>query len=243
MRVMMKAVVNEGGASNAYVAGYDVGGKTGTSEKVAEMQATGQRGLYIASFLGFAPIDDPEIAVLVMIDEPHGDSYYGGTVAAPVAAEIFKDILPYLGYEPQYTPEELESFAVKVPNLTGKTTDEARTELRQLGFNLKVVGEGESILSQLPVSGEKLSKGGTVIVYTEENADNVSMVSVPDFTGMTTSEVTASAASVGINVKCSGNTNTGSVTVAYDQDIAHGTEVAAGTTVTVYFRDNTSVDL
>ena len=243
MRLMMKAVVNEGGASNAYVAGYDVGGKTGTSEKVAEMQATGQKGLYIASFLGFAPIDDPEIAVLVMIDEPHGDSYYGGTVAAPVAAEIFKDILPYLGYEPQYTPEELESFAVKVPDLAGKTIEEARTELTKLGFTLKVVGKGESVLSQLPLSGEKLSKGGTVIAYTDDNANNVTMTTVPDFTGMTTSEVNSAAASAGINVRYSGNTNTGSVTIAYDQDIPHGTEIAVGSTVTVYFRDNTSVDL
>ncbi len=243
MRVMMKAVVNEGGASNAYVAGYDVGGKTGTSEKVAEMQATGEKGLYIASFLGFAPIDDPEIAVLVMIDEPHGDSYYGGTVAAPVAAEIFKDILPYLGYEPQYTDEELESFAVKVPELKGKNTSEAKTALSELGLGIKIVGEGETVLSQLPVAGETLNKGGTVIVYTDEESTAVERVIVPDFTGMTPSEASLAASNAGVNVKYSGNTTSATTIVAYDQDVAQGTEVTAGTTITVYFRDTSSVDL
>ncbi len=243
IRTMMKAVVNEGGASNAYVAGYDVGGKTGTSEKVAEMQASGEKGLYIASFLGFAPIDDPEIAVLVMIDEPHGDSYYGGTVAAPVAAEIFKDILPYLGYEPQYTDAELESFAIKVPNISGKTLEDAKAELSALGFTVKVVGEGDTVLSQLPVNGETLNKGGTVIVYTEEDQDAMSMAMVPDFTGMTPTEANVAASSAGINIKYSGNTTASSTTVAYDQDISAGSEVVVGTTVTVYFRDTSSVDL
>ena len=242
IRIMMKAVVTEGGASNAYVAGYDVGGKTGTSEKVAEMQSTGKKE-YIASFLGFAPIEDPEIAVLVMIDEPHGSSYYGGTVAAPVAAEIFKDILPYLGYEPQYTDEELKSFAIKVPDVTNKSVSDAKNDLFALGFNVKVVGEGDKVLSQLPAGGEKLNKGGTVIVYTDDSNGGNTMVRVPDFTGMNPSEANAAASAAGLNIKYSGNTNTSSVTIAYDQDIAKNTEVSAGTTVTVFFRDTSSVDL
>ncbi len=242
IRVMMKAVVNEGGASNAYVAGYDVGGKTGTSEKVAEMQASGEKGLYIASFLGFAPIDDPEIAVLVMIDEPHGDSYYGSAVAAPVAAEIFKDVLPYLGYEPQYTEEELENLAVKVPNLNGKTVDEAKEALSALGLSANVVGQGEKVLSQLPVSGETLNKGGSVIIYTEENKDVETMVQVPSFIGMTHSEAKTRAKEVGLNIMYSGNTTASSATIAYDQDVAADTEVSVGSTVVVYFRDTSSAD-
>lgn len=242
IREMLKAVVNDGGASNAYVAGYDVGGKTGTSEKVAEMQATGERGLYIASFLGFAPIDDPEIAVLVMIDEPRGANHFGGTVAAPVAAEIFKDILPYLGYEPQYTEEELEKLAVKVPELSGKTLQDAKNELAELGLVARIEGGGETVLKQLPAFGETLNKGGKVILYTEETDDIVTVTNVPDFKGMTPVEANTAASGAGINIIYSGNTSSGNTTKAYDQSITAGTEVKIGCSVTVYFRDESSID-
>lgn len=241
IREMMKAVVTDGGANNAYVAGFDVGGKTGTSEKVNEMQTTGEK-TYIASFLGVAPINDPEIAVLIMIDEPRGDSYYGGTVAAPVGAEIFKDILPYLGYEPQYTEEELESFAVKIPSLEGKTVVAAQSELQAAGLTVNVIGSGETVLKQLPAAGESLNKGGTVIVYTEEQSDTGTTTRVPNFVGLTPEEATVVAKEVGLNLKFSGNTSSGSVVKVYDQNIAAGNEVAVGTAVTVHFRDNTSVD-
>ncbi len=242
IREMLKAVVTDGGASNAYVAGYDIGGKTGTSEKVAEMQATGQKGLYIASFLGFAPIENAELAVLVMIDEPRGASHYGGTVAAPVAAEIFKEILPYLGYEPQYTQEELNKFAVKVPDLTGKTASQAKSALSAIGLNINVVGSGEKIVSQLPAYGETLNKGGTVIVYTEEGESIKTSVTVPNFKGLTQSEASSLAQSSGLNIKYSGNTTSGNSSKAYDQSIPKGTEVSAGTTITIYFRDESSID-
>ncbi len=242
LREMLKAVVTDG-VRNAYVAGYDIGGKTGTSEKVAEMQATGESGLYIASFLGFAPIDNPEIAVLVMVDEPRGDSHYGSAVSAPVAAEVFKDILPYLGYEPQYTEEELENYAIKVPELNNKTLSEAKSALDALGLNIKIVGSGDTVLKQLPVYGETLSKGGSVIVYTEETDSSDTVTTVPDFTGMTAGEANTAAYGAGLNIKYSGNTGSNSLhTRAYDQDIAKGTEVTIGTTVTVYFREATTSD-
>jgi stage V sporulation protein D (sporulation-specific penicillin-binding protein) len=236
----MKAVVTDGGANNAYVAGFDVGGKTGTSEKINEMQATGEK-LYIASFLGVAPIDDPELAVLVLIDEPHGNSHYGGTVAAPVAAEIFKDILPYLGYEPQYTEEELKSFAVKVPNLDGKTVLDAKTELQSLGLTYTVVGEGESVLKQLPEAGESLNKGGNVILYTEETEGMATVTVVPNFIGMTYEEAKNAATQAGVNLKNSGVISSQSAVRVYDQNIQSGSEVAIGTTVTIHFRDESAV--
>ena len=237
IREMMKSVVNDGGASNAYVAGYDVGGKTGTSEKVAEMQATGER-LYIASFIGVAPIDDPEIAVLVMIDEPHGSSHFGGAVAAPVGAEILEDVLPYLGYEPQYSEEELDNFAIRVPDVSGKNVAEAKTQINNLGLSVRVIGSGEKVLSQLPASGQTLYKNGTVILYTENGTTTDAMVTMPNFKGMTPSEANNAASSLGLNIKYSGNITSGSGSQkAYDQDVEAGKEVAAGTTVTVYFRD------
>ena len=240
LREILKAVV-EKGVKNAYVAGYDVGGKTGTSEKVAESQATGEK-VYISSFMGFAPIDDPEVAVLVMIDEPRGDTHFGSTVAAPVASEILSDILPYLGYEPQYTEEELKSFAIKVPELTGKTAEEAKTEIEKLGLTAKIVGDGETVIKQLPMFGETINKGGRVIIYTTETDGSEIMTTVPDFTGMTVGEANTAASGAGINIKYSGNTASNAKAKAYDQDIKPKTEVELGTTITVYFRETTTSD-
>ncbi|MBQ1187051.1 MAG: PASTA domain-containing protein, partial [Clostridia bacterium] len=224
------------------VAGYEVGGKTGTSEKVAEMQATGVKGLYISSFMGFAPIDNPEIAVLVMIDEPRGDTHFGSTVAAPVASEIMRELLPYLGYEPQYTEEELDMFAIKVPNLVDKTVEAAKAEASALGLGVRIVGNGETVLKQLPVFGETISKDGRIIIYTTEDETAETVTTVPDFTGMTVGEASSAASGAGLNIKFSGNTTSSSTARAYDQDIEVNTEVTIGTTVTVYFREATTSD-
>ena len=240
IREMLKAVVTDGGASNAYVAGYDIGGKTGTSEKVAEMQATGEK-LYIASFIGIAPIEDPEIAVLVMIDEPHGSSHFGGAVAAPVGAEILEDVLPYLGYEPQYSEDELNRFAIRVPAVEGQNIAEAKTQINNLGLSVRVVGSGEKVLKQLPASGQTLYKNGTVILYTESGTSTETTVKAPDFKGMTPAEANNASSSLGLNIKYSGNTTSGTQK-AYDQDVEAGTQVAVGTTVTVYFRDENVIE-
>lgn len=241
LREMLKAVI-ENGVKNGRVAGYDIGGKTGTSEKVAEMNATGENGLYIASFMGFAPIDDPEIAVLVMIDEPRGSLHMGSAVAAPVASEIFTDILPYLGYEPQYSEEELKNFAIKVPNLVNKTVEEAKKELADLGLSVKVIGDKETVIKQLPIYGETISKDGRVIIYSTEEEGAETIVKVPDFTGMTVGQASTAAYGAGLNIKLSGNTASGSAAIAYDQDIEKNTEVTIGTTVTVYFREASTTD-
>ena len=241
LREMLKSVI-EDGVKNGQVAGYDIGGKTGTSEKVAEMNATGESGLYIASFMGFAPIDDPEIAVLVMIDEPRGSLHMGSAVAAPVASEIFTDILPYLGYEPQYSEEELKNFAIKVPNLVNKTVEEAKKELADLGLTVTVIGDKETVIKQLPLYGETISKGGRVIIYSTEEENAETIVKVPDFTGMTVGQASTAAYGAGLNIKLSGNTASGSAAIAYAQDIEKNTEAKIGTTVTVYFREASTTD-
>ena len=244
IRTMLQAVVEDGGASNAKVAGYNIGGKTGTSEKVAEMNASGEEGLYIASFVGFAPIEDPEIAVLVMIDEPKGQSYYGSAVAAPVAAEIFGDILPYLGYEPQYSEEEIKDFAISVPEVTGFSVTEAKSKIAEVGLSIRIVGSGEKVLKQIPAAGQSLSRNSTVIVYTENSENSQSNVLVPNFINMTAAEVNSAAAKAGINVELSGNlSNSAEATRAYKQSIDAGTEVEQGSVVTVYFRDSGYADM
>ena len=147
-----------------------------------------------------------------------------------------------MGYEPQYTEEELKNFAVKVPNLTNKTVEDAKKELSNLGLTVKVVGDGENVIKQLPVFGETLNKDGRVIIYTTETEDVDTITTVPDFSGMTVGEANTAAYGAGLNIKYSGNTTSGSGARAYDQDIKANTEVTLGTTVTIYFREATSSD-
>ncbi len=236
---MMEKVVSEGGGKNAYVAGYQICGKTGTSQKVAEMLSTGQSGLYVASFCGVAPANDPEIAVLVLLDEPHGSAYYGGTISAPVAGQIFADILPYLGYEPQYTESELASLSVNVPNVTGKTLAQAKTSLNSENLTYKVIGDGDTVIRQLPESSKSIKSGGLVVLYTSE--EEAKTVNVPNFSGMTVSQVNSAASAAGVNVEFSGNIK-GAGTKAYKQSVAAGTNVELGTVVSVYFRDDDTGD-
>ncbi len=240
LRSLMTYVVNEGGGKNGYVAGYSVAGKTGTSEKVAEMLARDERGLYIASYCTVAPADDPEIAILVLLDEPHGDAYYGGTISAPVGAQILGDVLPYLGYEPQYSEEELKRLAISVPGVVGDEIQSAKNKITAAGLTYKVVGNGEKVTSQLPESTQSLYNGGVVVLYTQEAAETTK-ATVPNLTGLTMTQATTAAARSNINVQFSGNTKGSSV--SYRQSIKTGTEVEGGTIVTVYFRDNNTGDI
>lgn len=241
LRVTLEGVVN-GGAKNAYVAGYRTGGKTGTSQKIDKINETKQSRLYIASYVGLAPIENPEIAVLVLLDEPTAGSIYGGTISAPVASAIFAEILPYMGYEPQYSEEELAKRVISVPSVIGKSVDEAKSRITNSNLIYKVVGNGESVVSQLPSSNDTLYAGGLVIIYTDEESAESLTTTMPDFSGKTTSEVNAIAVEAGINVKFSGNTLSSANTLAYSQSIKAGQTVSTGTSVTVYFRDSTVTD-
>ncbi len=244
VRYLMEQVVESGGGKNAYISGYRIGGKTGTSQKVTEMLQTGQKGLYVASFCGVAPINDPEIAVLVMIDKPMGDSIYGGTISAPVAGNILAEILPYLGYEPNYTEAELDAMAVKVPNVVGTTLDEAKAQLNAKKFSIKVIGDGDKVVAQFPESTQSIYTGGTVLIYTTEaSADSPQMTTVPNMKNLTVSGVNELAKQYGINVVYSGNVYSSDATVAsYKQSLEAGLKVEKGTVVTVYFRSEDYVE-
>lgn len=165
MRELLEAVVAEGTGKRAYVAGLHIGGKTATSEKLPR-----RSGRYIASFLGFAPASDPQVMVLVMIDEPEG-IYYGGTIAAPVAGEILENILPYLGIVPDYSEKELAEFSlnkVAVPDFTGKGVKEAKTEFAAYSQGeLYLIGEGERVKEQFPLPGEQVNENSDLILYLE----------------------------------------------------------------------------
>lgn len=239
MRTMLEYVV-QNGAKNGIVSGYRVGGKTGTSQKMSKILSTGNSHLYIGSYVGIAPIDDPEIAVFVMLDEPTGANYYGGLISAPVGSKIMTDILPYMGFEPQYTAEELEKISVSVPDVTGEEISAAKQRINSSKLSYKVIGNGEKVLKQLPEAGNSVYNGGMVILYTEESDSQTT--TVPNLTGLTINEVNSKAASAGINVEFSGNITSNTV-LSYAQDIKEGETVSLGQIVTVYFRDEASADM
>lgn len=232
----MEQVSTKGTAKNSYVAGYRVAGKTGTSDVLASGGATGQ---YIASFAGCAPANDPEISIIIVVNEPQGQTG-GGAVAAPVAAEVIEKTLTYLNVERQYNDSEKENLDVEVPNLTGKTVSEARTMLNESGLKIKIVGEGDTVVSQMPAYSQYIPNDGVVVVYTQENIAK-SKVVVPDFTGMTVSQVNYEAANLGLNVRITGNSLSAAGLTAYRQSTPAGKEVESGSTLTVYFRTTSGV--
>lgn len=232
--------VSENGAKNSLVAGYNIGAKTGTSQKVSKILQTGDKRLYIGSCATVAPIEKPEIAVFVMLDEPKGEKYYGGAISAPVNSKIMADILPYLGFEPSYTEEQLQKLAITVPDTVGSAIADAKGKITTQKLEYKVVGSGEKVVRQLPAAGSKVISGGVVILYTEDGAE-VTKATVPNFKGLSATEVNAVAARAGVNVEFSGNTSTGGLK-AYKQSVEAGKEVDAGTVITVYFSDDNVVD-
>lgn len=239
MRELLEFVINNG-AKNGIVAGYRVGGKTGTSQKLSKILATGDKSLYIGSYVGIAPIDDPQIAVLVMLDEPKGERYYGGAICAPVGAQVMGEVLPYLGYEPQYTEEQLKKLAVNVPNTVGDDIATAKGKITTAKLTYRVVGTGTTVTSQLPEEGSRVYNGGTVILYTDGSESETS--TVPNLVGLTATEANTAAVKSGLNIEFSGNT-TSSGLKAYKQSIKEGTQVPSGTIITVYFLDESTIDM
>ena len=239
MRTLLEYVV-QNGAKNGIVAGYRVGGKTGTSQKMVKIVETGNRGYYIGSYVGIVPINEPQIAVYVMLDEPTGGSYYGGVISAPVGSRVMSDILPYLGIEPQYSEAELKNISISVPDVTTKPVLDAKKALSSVGLSYKVVGTGETVLRQHPASGNAVFRGGTVVLYTQESEAQTTVV--PDLLHKTANEVNTAAAAANINVEFSGNTSSAALK-SYRQSVNAGEIVPIGQVVTVYFRDEDTVDL
>ena len=225
----LEGVVSEGSGKNAYVKGFRVAGKTGTSEKKPRNQ-----GKYIASFGGFAPADDPQIAVLVILDEPTGGAYYGGTIAAPVVGNIMNDVLRYLNIEPRLNAEEASAADVNVPDTVGKTVAEAKTILQQAGFKYSVKGNGDKVVSQIPGSTARIAKGSTIVLYTETNTK--SNVTVPSVMGMTPAQANAAIINSGLNMKLTGNITGSGDSVVVSQEPAAGSTVQSGTVIYVEIR-------
>ena len=224
-----QVVSGEGGSgARAAVPGYRIGGKTGTSQKLDQ-----EGDETILSFYGFAPADDPEIAVLVMLDEPQKNNQYGSVIAAPVVGNILADILPYLGFEPSYTEEELSSADMATPYLINYGLQEAQSTLVQAGLEYRVVGSGTTVVGQTPGAAMPIPGGGTVVLYTEEGEKTTA--SVPYVIGKTGNEANRLILNAGFNIKIEGESLEHEGCVAVAQSIEAGENAEIGTVITVTF--------
>ena len=234
MREILEGVVNGQTGSNCYIKGYRIGGKSGTSQKLDTDNST----TYVASYCAFAPADDPEVIMLVMVDHPTSGVYYGSQVAAPICVDVFTNILPYLGLFPEYTEEELETMQVSVPNVEYSTIESATQTLESLGLNVKIQGEGDSVVKQIPL-GVSVEKDSTVVLYTDESYET-NVVTVPNIAGLTRNQAQQTLEQYGLNLTVEGSAADESDAIAStDQSYVYGATVPEGTAVSVTFVQQT----
>ena len=226
------------GAAAGYISGYKVAGKTGTTEKrgVTKVESSFSED-YISSFCGYAPADDPQIAMLVFFDTPDGDAYYGSQVSSPVFINIMSEVLPYLDVKTSYTDEELGYVDASAGDYTGVSVDEAKTAVEADGFTATVKGNGSTVISQIPTVSSGLQKGGSIVLYTDSDSQSET-VSVPSLIGLSPDEVNNVASDYGLNVSFSGATTSSGTSSS--QNVEAGTSVSPGTVITVSFADSSS---
>lgn len=237
VRKMMKSVVDNGTGKNGYVAGYSVGGKTGTSTKLGESK-NGEGDKYIVSFGAIAPSDDPEIAMLIIVDEPNQD-LGGGALCAPIAAQVTQEAMNVLGIEPKYNDSEMKDLSKQTPNVVGKSLDEAKKTLEENNLNFVVVGDDSTVTRQCPSGADTIPNGGTVYLYTDDSEKQT--VNVPNFNGLTVNEAKDLASSSNLNIQIAGNSMSSGTVVAYRQSEETQAKVEKGTVVTVTFKNTQSI--
>ena len=238
VRECLEYVVASGTGKNGQVAGYRIGGKTGTADK-------GQTGDVVVSFLCFAPADDPQVIMLITMDTPSratGTYVSGGNMVAPTASTVMAEILPYLGVEPSYSAEELLGMDTTVPNVIGMSVEEAKAKLKDRALSYKIVGDGETITDQTPAGGAIIPGKSSVILYVGEEKSTDKCV-VPHLIGKTPSEANTTATAAGLLIRFSGTTGSEASSVrVLSQSIDEGTEVEAGTVITVQLGDTSVTD-
>ena len=240
MRQLLQSVVEEGTAKNAQVAGFSIGGKTGTSEKIDVFDENGQRVTdKIVSFVGIAPMEDPQYIVLVALDTPSratGIYISGGVMAAPTVGAVLGDILPYLGVERNFSQEELASCEIIIDDLTGMTRTDAEKQLKQNNLTARFVGDGETVTGQIPSAGKTVPGGSQMLVYMGDDVPE-STVIVPDLIGMNRAQATDAAGKLGLYILHTGNNGNAAGVIVTSQNIPAGTEAAAGSTIQLEFTD------
>ena len=237
VRQILEQVVGdstEGTGRNAYVSGYRIGGKTGTSENVVMIAQTGQKE-YIVSFVGFAPADDPQIAILVLLDSPSKESgvyISGGQMCAPTVGNMMRDILPYLGVEPEYTEQETKTMDKTVPQLKGLTLQEAQRKLQEAGLTYRTIGSGDTVTNQLPYEGSVIVAGSQVILYMGAQPSD-GTESMPDVTGLPYEEAARLLNSFGLFMRTESSVTDPATQLVGSQAIEAGTLVRYGTVLQV----------
>lgn len=238
VRQCLEYVVAQGGGKNGQVAGYRIGGKTGTADKTGT-------GDVVVSFMCFAPADDPQYIMLLTMDTPSrttGTPVFGGTMVAPAASQIMADILPALGLEPDYSAAELETADAAVLNVVGQTPADAKAKLEAAGFSCRTVGSGDTVTDQTPAGGAIVPNNATVILYLGQQKPDTACV-VPNVVGKTAAEANRSLTNAGLIMKVTGTTSSTSGNVrAISQNYPEGTELKAGEVVTVQFGDTSVLD-
>ena len=238
VRECLEYVVASGTGKNGQVAGYRIGGKTGTADK-------GQTGDVVVSFLCFAPADGPQVIMLITMDTPSratGTYVSGGNMVAPTASTVMAEILPYLGIEPSYSAEELLGMDTTVPNVIGSTVEQAKEKLKERALSYKIVGDGDTITDQTPAGGAIIPGKSTVILYASAAKPTDKCV-VPHLLGKTPSEANTAATAAGLLIRFSGTTGSESSAIrVLSQSIDEGTEVDAGTVITVQLGDTSVTD-
>ncbi len=234
-KILEDGVAGNGGAKNAYVKGYRVAAKTGTSEKRDKYDENGNTPWRVGSCTAYAPADSPEVAALIMVDEPSISSVYGSVVAAPYISNLMGFVLPYIGVEAQYTAEELENLDVTLANYVGASVENAVTDLSWRGFTYEIVGSGDTITAQIPTAGSMISSdSGILLLYTGEETP-ANTIQVPNVVGMSAYNANQTLVNLGLNVTFAGSLNGSSATVI-SQTPSAGTMVSRGTIIEVELR-------
>lgn len=238
VRKILENVVSEGTGRNAYVKGYRVGGKTGTTTDTVKEAAEGVKE-YKVSFCGAAPMDDPRLVVLVLLDNPSPSAGYisGGNMAAPVVGKIMSEALPYLGVIPQYTEEEAKQLDVSVPKLGGKTTDEAAAALDKAGLSCQTVGDGETVTDQLPAPNAAVSPGTKVIIYMGGKRPDEAEITVPALVGLSYGEAKRALENAGLFIRSTGVSAAASGASVSVQSVPAGGMTAVGAVIEVTLID------
>ena len=242
---LLEGVVDGGTGKNAYVAGYRIGGKTGTADKTGTKTDDNPQGDIVVSFVGVAPIDDPEIILLIALDTPSrttGTYPSGGNMAAPTAGSLFAQILPYLGFEPNYSAEEMVGADTSVPNCVNLSLEEAKKKLSDSGFAFRTVGDGAAVTDQTPVGGSIVPGTAEIILYLGAEKPSEKCV-VPKVVGLTAEQANKALTDAGLIMKVIGDTSGSTTSVRVTtQSVAEGAEVSAGTVVSVQLTDVSMVD-
>ena len=229
-------MINTGSTKNAAVEGYSIAAKTGTSQKLD----TAIDNDYVSSCVAFAPAEDPQVAIIVVVDEPTAGEFYGGLVAAPVVSSILSEVLPYLEIP---RSGEIEHTNINVINYTDKSVDEAIKSITNAGLDYRIIGEGDVIVNQMPKSGTLLTDNGTVILYTDYGTEPT-MVTVPNIKGYSAKYAISNLQKAGLNVKVVGaySSDISGTPMVVSQDITQGTSVEEGTVVTIQIRYYEGID-